>query len=46
MPYRNSSLRIRALRPWLRYYNHERSHGGLHARPPFSQLKAQSEQRV
>jgi transposase InsO family protein len=46
MPYRNSSLRIRALRPWLRYYNRERPHGGLHARPPFSQLKATSEQRV
>ena len=46
MPYRNSSLRIRALRPWLRYYNRERPHGGLQARPPFSQLKVLSEQRV
>lgn len=46
MPYRNSSLRIRALRPWLRYYNRERPHGGLRARPPFSQLKVPSEQRV
>lgn len=46
MPYRNSSLRIRALRPWLRYYNRERPHGSLHSRPPFNQLKAQSEQRV
>lgn len=46
MPYRNSSLRIRALRPWLRYYNRERPHGSLHARPPFSQLKAPSEQRA
>ena len=46
MPYRNSSLRIRALRPWLRYYNRERPHGGLHACPPFSQLKVPGEQRV
>ena len=46
MPYRNSSLRIRALRPWLRYYNHERPHGALAARPPFSQLKVPGEQRV
>ena len=46
MPYRNSSLRIRALRPWLRYYNRERPHGGLRGRPPFSQLKVPSEQRV
>jgi transposase InsO family protein len=46
MPYRSSSLRIRALRPWLRYYNHERHHGALANRPPFSQLKAPSEQRV
>jgi transposase InsO family protein len=46
LPYRSSSLRIRALRPWLRYYNRERPHGSLGARPPFSQLKAQSEQRV
>jgi len=45
MPYRNSSLRIRALRPWLRYYNHERPHGALAGRPPFSRLKT-SEQRV
>jgi transposase InsO family protein len=46
MPYRNSSLRIRALRPWLRYYNHDRPHGGLRGCPPFSQLKVPSEQRV
>lgn len=46
MPYRNSSLRIRALRPWLRYYNRERPHGSLGARPPFSRLKVPSEQRV
>jgi len=46
MPYRNSSLRIRALRPWMRYYNLERAHGSLQGRSPFSQLKPESEQRV
>jgi transposase InsO family protein len=46
MPYRNSSLRIRALRPWLRYYNCERAHGSLAGLPRFSRLKAGSEQRV
>jgi len=46
MPYRSSSLRTRALRHWLRYYNRERPHGSLGARPPFSRLKAGSEQRV
>jgi len=46
MPYRNSSLRIRALRSWLRYYNRERPHGSLGARSPLSRLEAQGEQRV
>jgi transposase InsO family protein len=46
MPYRNSSLRIRALRPWLRYYNRERPHGSLGACPPVSRLRPMSEQRV
>ena len=46
MPYRSSSLRIRALRPWLRYYNRERPHGSLGAHAPFCHLKAWSEQRV
>jgi transposase InsO family protein len=46
MPYRSSTLRIRALRPWLRYYNRERPHGSLGAQPPVSRLKADSEQRV
>jgi|SRR5580765_989229 len=46
MPYRNSSLRIRALRPWLRYYNRERPHGSLGARPPLSRLGTRSEQRA
>ena len=39
LPYRSSSLRIRALRPWLRYYNHVRPHGSLGSRSPFSRLK-------
>jgi transposase InsO family protein len=46
MPYRNSTLRTRALRSWLRYYNLERPHGGLDGRPPFSRIKAPSEQPV
>ena len=46
MPYRNSSPRIRALRPWMRYYNREWPHGSLRGCPPFSQLKVPSEQRV
>lgn len=46
MPYRSSSLRIRALRPWLRYYNRERPHSSLAGLPPFSRLKAPGEQRV
>ena len=46
LPYRSSTLRTRALRPWLRYYNRERPHGSLGAQPPFSRLKAGSEQRV
>jgi transposase InsO family protein len=47
MPYRNSTLRTRALRHWLRYYNRERPHGSLGAQPPLSRLKGStSEQRV
>lgn len=46
MPYRNSTLRTRALRTWLRYYNLERPHGALSGRPPFSRLKAPGEQPV
>jgi len=45
-PYRSSTLRSRALRPWLRYYNRERPHGGLGSQSPFSKLNAMSEQRV
>ena len=37
-PYRSSSDRRRALRPWLRRYNHRRPHGSLHNQPPISRL--------
>ena len=46
MPYRSSSLRIRALKPWLREYNHRRPHGALAGRSPFSRLPAPGEQPV
>ena len=39
MPYRNSTLRIRALRPWLRYYNRRRPHMSLDYLPPISRLQ-------
>ncbi len=34
--YRNSSARNRALKHWLRYYNHRRPHSSLNGRPPIS----------
>ena len=34
--YRNSSARNRALKHWLRYYNHRRPHSSLGGRPPTS----------
>jgi len=37
-PYRSSSDRRRALRPWLRRYNHRRRHGSLAGKPPASRL--------
>lgn len=37
-PYRNSSYRKRALRPYLRRYNHKRGHGSLNDKPPISRL--------
>ena len=39
-PYRTSGLRARALPLFLSYYNRERPHGSLDARPPISRLKA------
>lgn len=44
-PYRHSWLRSRALRPYLRYYNHRRPHGALDGRPPISRLSLDCEQR-
>ena len=40
VPYRTSGLRARALRRFLRYYNHERPHSSLCGRPPISRLRA------
>lgn len=37
-PYSNSSARRRALRPWLRRYNHRRGHGSLGDKPPISRV--------
>lgn len=34
--YRNSTARNRALKHWLRYYNHRRPHSSLGGRPPIS----------
>ena len=45
-PYRHSWIRTRALRPYLRYYNHRRPHGALDGRPPISRLPLACEQRV
>jgi transposase InsO family protein len=36
--YRSSAYRRRALRPWLRRYNHRRPHGSLDGRPPSSRV--------
>lgn len=45
-PYHHSWLRVRALRPWLRYYNHRRPHGALDGKPPVSRLSQRCEQRA
>ena len=37
-PYQTSGHRRRALRAWLRYYNHERPHASLNYEPPTSRL--------
>ena len=47
-PYQASGHRRRALRPWLRYYNHDRPHASLHyetARVPTHEV-LRDEQRV
>lgn len=37
-PYRSSSRRTAALRPWLAHYNRKRPHGGIGLRPPISRV--------
>jgi len=44
-PYTHSRFRARALKPWLRYYNHSRPHGSLDGKPPVSRLRQAREQR-
>ena len=39
-PYATSGQRRRALRPWLRYYNHDRPHASLNYHPPSSRLQS------
>ena len=39
-PYATSGQRRRALRPWLRYYNHDRPHASLNYEPPSSRLQS------
>ena len=41
-PYRSSAWRRRALRPWLRYYNHRRPHTALGYRAPITRLQQAS----
>ena len=38
-PYATSARRRRALRPWLRYYNHRRPHAALRDRAPITRLQ-------
>jgi transposase InsO family protein len=38
-PYRTSNQRLKALHPWVRYYNRERPHTALGYRPPLSRLR-------
>jgi transposase InsO family protein len=45
-PFTHSRFRIRALPPWLRYYNQRRPHGSLDGQPPISRLRGIREQRL
>jgi len=38
-PYSNSRQRSRALKPYLRHYNHSRPHGSLEQQPPIRRLR-------
>jgi transposase InsO family protein len=44
-PFTHSRFRTRALKPWLRHYNHNRPHGSLDGKPPISRLRPSREQR-
>jgi transposase InsO family protein len=39
-PYRTSSIRTAALRPWIKHYNHQRPHRSLGMIPPIQRLRA------
>lgn len=39
-PYATFGQRRRALRPWLHYYNHDRSHASLNYERPSSRLQS------
>jgi len=45
-PFTHSRFRVRALKPWLRYYNQRRPHGSLDGKPPISRLRGIREQRL
>ena len=45
-PFKHSRFRIRALAPWLRYYNQRRPHGSLDGKPPISRIRTPREQRL
>lgn len=38
-PYRSSSARSKALRPWINQYNHQRPHRSLGMKPPIARLR-------
>lgn len=43
--YRSSAARARALRPWIRSYNHRRPHRGIGMNTPMARLRQSREQR-
>ena len=44
IPYANSEHRRSTLAPWLRFYNEERAHAGLHRQTPVSRIAQCAEQ--